>query len=341
MKVSIIAIDLAKNVFQVAALNRAGKPVMNRSVRRARLVDTIRQFEPTTLAMEACGSSHYWGRVFRRMGHDVRLIPPQHVKAFTRVNKTDAGDALAICEAARRPNMRFVAIKSIPQQDLRLLNRQRQRLVRLRTATANQIRGFAREYGVFFPLGYRRLLAELPAALEDGENELSAIARETLAELREELRALDARIDHLKARLLELSEPNEAYQRLLEVPGFGPLVAASYLGSIADGKQFTNGRQSSAWLGLVPRLHGSGGKTRSMSITKNGDRELRCMLIHGARAVVRWAHRRDDPMGRWIQALKARRGTNKTVVALANKMARIAWVIVAKGERFDMNRAFA
>ena len=305
MKVSVIGIDLAKDVFQVAALNRAGKPVLNRSVRRAKLLDLIRRFEPTLLAMEACGSSHYWARVFRRMGHDVRLIPPQHVKPFTRVNKTDAGDALAICEAAQRPKMRFVAIKSVPQQDLRLLNRQRVRLIRLRTATSNQIRGFAREYGVFFPKGYKKLQVELPAALENGENELSVIARQTLWELFQELDQLSAKIQRLHDQLLQLTEPLESCQRLQEVPGFGPLISAAYISAVSDGRQFQNGRQSAAWLGLVPRLSGTGGKTKTLSITKNGDRELRTMLIHGARAVVRWADRRQDPMGRWIQQLKA------------------------------------
>ncbi len=340
MKVSIIGIDLAKNVFQVAALNRSGKPLMNRAVRRSRLLDVVRRFEPTTLAMEACGSAHYWGRVFRDMGHEVRLIPPQHVKPFVRINKTDAGDALAICEAAQRPKLQFVAIKSIHQQDLRLLIRQRERLVRLRTGTANQIRGFAREYGVFFPLGYRKLLADLPSALEDGTNELSHVARTTLSDLHQELHQLTEKIQGLQTQLLELTKPIESCQRLQEVPGFGPLVSAAYVSAVADGQQFRNGRQSAAWLGLVPRLSGSGGRTHTLSITKNGDRELRAMLVHGARAVVRWADRRDDPMGKWIQQLKARRGTNKTVVALANKMARIAWVIIARGERFDMNRAF-
>lgn len=200
MKVSIIGIDWAKDVFQVAALNQARKPIMNRSVRRAKLLDVVRRFEPTVLAMEACGSSHYWGRVFQRMGHQVRLIPPQHVKPFSRVNKTDAGDALAICEAARRPNIHFVAIQSIAQQDLRLLRRARQRLVQQRTATSNQIRGFAREYGVFFPKGYRKLLDRLPAALEDGENELSTVARRTLSELQQEMYQLSDRIEHFRKR---------------------------------------------------------------------------------------------------------------------------------------------
>ena len=268
MKVSIIGIDLAKNVFQVAALNQGGKPIMNRSVRRASLLDLIRQFEPTVLAMEACGSSHYWGRLFRDMGHDVRLLPPQHVKPFVRINKTDAGDALAICEAARRPNIRFVAIKSIPQQDLRLLNRQRMRLIRLRTGTANQIRGFAREYGVFFPLGYRKLLSDLPLALEDGENELSIVARDTLRELHQEMYQLTEKIQRLQAQLVELAKSQESFRRLQEVPGFGPVVSAAYLGAVADGQQFHNGRQSSAWLGLVPRLSGSGGKTQTLSITR-------------------------------------------------------------------------
>ena len=340
MKVSIIGIDLAKDVFQVGALNQAGKEIMNKKVRLNKLRDVVRQFEPCVLAMEACGSAHYWGRVFRDMRHAVRLIPPQHVKAFVRINKTDARDALAICEAAQRPNIHFVAIKTLAQQDLRLLNKQRLRLVRLRTATANQIRGFAREYGVFFPVGYRKLLAQLPGALEDAENELSVIARDSLWHLLEEMHQLTDRIEHLKTQLLALIKDHEPCQRLQEVPGFGPLVTAAYVGAVGDGHQFQNGRQSSAWVGLVPRLHGTGGKVQVLSITKNGDRELRAMLIHGARAVVRWAHRRDDRMGRWIQQLQARRGTNKTVVALANKMARIAWVIVARGERFDMNKAF-
>ena len=209
MKVSIIGIDLAKNVFQVAALNRGGKAVMNRSVRRGKLRDLVRRFEPTIVAREACGSSHYWGRIFHAIGHDVRLIPPQHVKPFVRIDKTDAGDALAIWEAAQRPKINFVAIKAIPQQDLRLLNRQRVRLVRLRTATANQIRGFAREYGVFFPLGYRKLLTDLPLALEDGDNELSVIAHDSLRELHQELHQLTAKIQRLKARLLELTKPQE------------------------------------------------------------------------------------------------------------------------------------
>ena len=341
MQVSIIGIDLAKNVFQVAALNRANKKVMNKAVRRAKLLDTVRQFEPTVLAMEACGSAHYWARQFRAMGHEVRLIPPQHVKPFVRINKTDAADALAICEAAQRPNIRFVTVKSVEQQDLRLINQRRTRLVRQRTATVNQIRGFAREYGVCFPVGYKALLKALPETLEQHDHELTPIARQVLFDLFEEVLEISEKIDRLRDQLATLTKHNARCQDLLSVPAFGPLVSASFIAGVGDGSQFTNGRQCAAWLGLVPRMHGSGGKTNVLSITKNGDRELRTMLIHGARAVVRWAHRRDDALGRWVMQLKARRGTNKTVVALANKLARIAWAVVAKNEPFDINKAFA
>lgn len=341
MQVSIIGIDLAKNVFQVAALNRAGKPVMNKAVRRAKLLDMVRQFEPTVLAMEACGSAHYWARQFRAMGFEVRIIPPQHVKPFVRINKTDAADALAICEAAQRPSLRFVPIKSVEQQDLRLIDKRRTRLVHQRTATVNQIRGFAREYGVFFPVGYKRLMKELPAVLEQHDHELTPIARQVLFDLFEEVQAISEKIDGLRDQLAAVTKHNTHCHDLIGIPALGPLVSASFLAGVGDGSQFTNGRQCAAWLGLVPRMHGSGGRTNVLSITKNGDCELRTMLIHGARSVVRWAHKRDDAMGRWIMQLKARRGTNKTVVALANKLARIAWAVVAHNEPFDINKAFA
>lgn len=340
MQVSIIGVDIAKEVFQVAALNRAGKVVSNRSVRRSKLLHTLRSFPSCIVGLEACGAAHYWARAFRRLGHDVRIIPPQHVKAFIRVNKTDAGDAVAICEAVGRPDIHFVSIKSIPQQDRRLLCRQRESLVRSRTAIANQIRGYAREYGVFFPVGYKRLLRELPDVLEDARTELSEIARDLLAELRGELLRLSDRIEAIEREQRNLAKDHAASQALREIPGIGPVVSETFLATVGDGKQFNNGRQCAAWVGLVPRLHGSGGKTATMSITKNGDRQLRTMLVHAARAVARCAHRRDDAMSRWVTQLKLRRGTNKAVVALANKLARIAWVIVARGERFDMSKAF-
>ena len=341
MNIKVLGIDLAKNVFQLCAINQAGKEVFNRQVRRAKLTPTVANLEPTLIAMEACSSAHYWGRRFEGMGHRVVLIPAQHVKAFVRVNKSDAHDALAIAEASQRPNLKTVPVKSTEQQDLQMISRQRQRWIRHRTAVVNQIRAAAREYGVTLPLGYRALKKALPEVLEDGDNELTAIARELIAEWSDELRQLDAKIHTAQERQKALVKDNPAEQALREVPGFGPVISALLLSAIGDGRQFANGRQMAAWVGLVPRHTGTGGKTRMLGISKNGDRELRTMMIHGARAVIRWAHRRDDALARWVSQLEARRGRNRAVVALANKMTRIAWVIVAKGERFDMKKAFA
>ena len=205
MKVSVIGIDLAKRVFQVAAVNRSGTLISNRQVRRAQLLDTLRGFEPCLVAMEACGSAHFWGRTLQTMGFTVRLIPPQHVKPFTRVNKTDAGDALAICEAARRPELRTVPIKTRAQQDIRLLLRRRERLVQQRTATANQLRGFAAEYGIVFPQGLRTLARHVPSALEDADNALTDIARSVLAELLHDIGVLSERIEAMKHRIEALT----------------------------------------------------------------------------------------------------------------------------------------
>lgn len=341
MNIKALGIDLAKNVFQLCAINQAGKVLFNRQVRRAKFRSTIANLEPTTIAMEACSSAHYWARAFQAMGHRVRLIPPQHVKAFLRVNKSDAHDALAIVEASQRPNMKFVPVKSMEQQDLQMISRQRQHWIRHRTAVINQIRATGREYGVIMPAGYQALRKALPDILEDAENELSAIARGLINEWADELRQLDDKIIQAQEQQKALVEDNPASRALQEVPGFGPVVSAILLGAIGDAQQFSNGRQMSAWVGLVPRHVGTGGRTRMLGISKNGDRELRTMLIHGARAVIRWADRRDDALGRWVRQLEARRGRNRAVVALANKMARIAWVIVARGERFDINKAFS
>lgn len=341
MKFSLIGIDLAKNVFQVCALDKADKVALNRSMSRQKLSIFLAQAEATTVVMEACCSSHYWGRVAQEHGHQVKLIPAQHVKPFLKGNKTDAADALAICEASRRPNIHFVPVKTPGQQDLQLLSKHRSRLISQRTAASNQLRAFAAEYGVIFSKGFRKLISEVPEVLEADHPLLTPVAREVISELYHEIFSLQKRITSLQDRLADLASEQEAYARLIEVPGFGRVVAAAYLGALGDGKQFNNGRQSAAWLGLVPRQHGTGGRVQLMGITKRGDRELRAMLIHGARAVMRWADRRDDALGHWLCQLRARRGPQKAIVALANKMARIAWAVVANGERFDMDRAFA
>jgi len=340
MKIKLLGIDLAKNVFQLCALNQANKVLFNRAVRRPRLAATIAQLPATTIAIEACSSAHYWGRMFQTMGHTLLLIPAQHVKPFVRGGKSDARDALAICEAAQRPGLHPVPIKSIEQQDILLLHRLRQRQVHHSTALANQIRSLGREYGVIFPLGIHRLIAQLPAALEDGSNDLSPVARSALAEQLQQLQAVRQRIKALQQQIEQLVMHRPAYRDLQVLPGIGPLTASAYIAAIGDGRQFHCGRQVSAWLGLVPRQHGSGGQIQLKGMTKNGDRYLRTLLIHGARAVITRGQDNCPPLATWVQPIIARSGFNKAVVALANKLARIAWVIVTTGEAFDLKQAF-
>ncbi len=339
MKIKLIGIDLAKNVFQVCALNQAGKVVFNRSVRRARLSQTIAQQEPTTIALESCASAHYWGRKFEELGHKVILVPPQHVKPFVRGGKNDARDALAICEAAQRPDLHLVPIKSVEQQDIQLLHRVRQRQVRQATALANQIRGISHEYGVSFPKGVTVLLRRVPDALEDGSNELSPVARATLWDLLEALKEARAQSARLENQIAQLARANPLFDPLQELPGFGPIVASAYLAAVGNGRQFKRGRQVGAWLGIVPRQHGTGGKIKLKGMTKQGDRYLRTQMIHGARAAL--SRSKAAPLREWADPIIARRGFNVATVALANKMARIAWVIVTTGEPFDWNKAFA
>ncbi|MGH8049958.1 MAG: IS110 family transposase [Arenimonas sp.] len=341
MKCKVIGIDLAKNVFQVCGLSDSQQSLFNRSVSRKHLAATVAQWSPCLIAMEACAGAHYWARLFVTMGHTVKLIPPQHVKAFARTHKSDAHDALAIAEAALRPCLHPVPIKSIAQQDMQLLNRLRQNLIQQRTRSLNKIRGFAGEYGVTFSVSRCQLLMHLPAALEDAENDLSFIAREQLFALYQSVLHLNQQLEALQQQLQSTAKADPAYTRLLAIPGFGPIVTAAFLGSVGNGHQFGTGRDLAAWVGLVPKQRGSGGKTQLLGITKNGDRHLRYLLVHAARAVLRWVDRRDDALSAWLMPLIQRRGINCATVALANKLARIAWNVLAKNEAFDINKAFA
>lgn len=340
MKIKLLGIDLAKNVFQLCALNQAGKVVFNRSVRRAQLHSTVAKLEPTTIAMEACSSAHYWGRTFVDMGHQVMLIPAQHVTPFVRGGKSDARDALAICEAAQRPKLHPVPIKSIEQQDIQLLHRLRQRQVQHSTALANQIRSLGREYGVLFPAGIKSLMARVPEVLEDGGNELSPVARYALADQYRCLLDVRAAMRNFLDQIEQLAAQNPAYANLLPMPGIGPMISSAYIAAIGNGRQFKCGRQVSAWLGMVPRQHGTGGKLQLKGMTKNGDRYLRTLMIHGARSVISHGLKNRPELAQWVQPIIDRRGFNKAVVALANKLTRIAWVIVTSGEPFDMQQAF-
>jgi len=284
--------------------------------------------------MEACGGANYWAREIKVLGHEVKLIAPQYVKPYVKGNKNDYNDAEAIAEAGQRPNMRFVPIKSVEQQDIQNFHRQRERIKKERTALVNQIRGLLAEYGIVINKGVAAVRRELPLILEDAENDLNVLSRELFAELLEELRVLDERFAHCGRRIKSMNQNNELCQRLDGCLGIGPITASATYAAAGDGKEFVNGRHYSAWLGLVPGQHSTGGKTVLLGISKRGNAYLRTLYIHGARAVLQHSAKKQDRFSRWAQAVLARRGHNKACVAVANKMARMAWVIMAKGESY-------
>ena len=334
MNISVLGIDLAKSVFQLHGVDEAGKVALRRKVTRAKLRATIMQLEPCLIAMEACSSAHYWARAFGEVGHEVRLISPQFVKPYVKSNKNDAADAEAICEAASRPAMRFVPIKQVEQQDIQSLHRARSLLVKQRTAVANQIRGLMGEYGVVVPQGINSVRKRIPEKLEDAQNDLSVVAREVIQSLYEQLCWFDERVATFDRRIAQVVRDTPACQRLVAIPGVGPMTASALFSAVNDAKEFDNGRHLAAWLGLVPRQHSSGGKQILLGISKRGDRHLRTLLIHGARSVI--SHKKNDEgkEARWLRELIARRGFNRASVALANKMARRAWVVLNKGEGY-------
>ncbi len=330
-EITLLAIDLAKQVFQLHGVDARGVCVLRRQVRRAQLLRLIAQLPPCTVAMEACGGAHHWGRRIRELGHQVKLIAPQFVKPFVKGNKTDRNDAQAICEAAQRPDMRFVALKTVDQQQVLALHRMRSSVVKARTALANQVRGLLAEFGVVVAQGLQRLRRQLPELLEDAENGLPPLLREELNFQTQRLRELDAEVQRLTRRIEEQAQVDERSGALMQRRGVGPLIASAFAAEIGDAHAFKNGRQVAAWLGLVPRQHSSGGKPILLGISKRGDAYLRTLLIHGARAALRTADRHEDAVSQWACTLKARRGVHKATVALANKMARQLWAQLAYG----------
>lgn len=328
-EITTTGLDLAKNVFHAICCDRHGKVIKKKMLRRSGLLAWFANLPPCLVGMEACASAHYWARELRSQGHQVKLIPPQHVKPFVRGNKNDYNDALAIAEAVVRPEMRFVSIKTPEQQDIQALHRLRERRLRDRTALCNQLRGLLSEYGIVFSRGVNVLRKEIPKILEDGENGLSDLFRKLLSQSYQQLTELDEHIDVYTQDLEVLSRRDDACQRLRTAPGYGPIVASAFYSVVGNGEAYRCGRDVSASLGIVPRQHSSGGKEVLLGISKRGDRYLRSLLIHGARAVVNQAANKDDALSRWINKVRAARGFNKAVVALANKLARIGWAILA------------
>lgn len=335
--IRILAIDLAKRSYQLHGVDVQGNLVMSKQLTRTKLQGLLATLPACLVAMEACGGAHFWARLCRHYGHDVRLIAPQFVKPFVKSNKNDAVDAEAICEAVQRPNMRFVAVKSVAQQDVQALHRMRQLFIERRTAQVNQIRGLLSEYGIALPVGRKRVRQQLPEILEDGDNELSARFREALARVYDELVHLDEAIDWYDQQIEYMAQSDEAARRLLTIPGVGPKIATALLAAIGDISAFKNGRELAAWLGLVPRQHSTGGKAKLLGISKRGDIYLRTLLIHGARAVQRTVERKTDRTSCWATRLAQRRHKNIAAVALANKIARTAFALLKNGDVYREN----
>lgn len=331
MSVELVAIDLDKQSFHLHSVSGDGV-VLSRKVSRSKLPAVIGEWAPRVIAMEACPSAHHWGRVFQEAGHQVRLIHPRFVKPFVRGAKNDAVDAEAIFEAASRPTMRFVPVKTLAQQDLQALHRIRERLIVQRTALINQARGLLAEYGIVLPKGSGRLAADGPDAV--ASTPLSDLARELFSALFDQLRELEARIATLDDRLVSICRENAASRRLATLPGVGPVIATALVASIDDGHHFRSGRELAAWIGLVPRQHTTGGKPKLGGIGRQANHYLRRQMIHGARSIAFRMSGREDARSKWLQALVVRRGFNRAVVALANKTARIAWVLLTKQEAY-------
>ncbi|RDJ97169.1 IS110 family transposase [Cupriavidus lacunae] len=333
-----IGVDLAKNVMQIHAVDQSGHIVTRKAISRANFLNRFANLPPCLVAMEACSAAHYWARRLRSLGHDVRLIPPQFVAPYRKGGsrmKNDALDAEAVCEAASRPQMRFVPVKSPAQQSVLVLHRLRTGYVEERTALVNRLRGLLAEFGVFLPQGIDKLHAHFVEHIEDGTNELTGTAREALMRGWAQWQALDQEIAWFDRQIATHARQDPHAKRCMDMCGIGPLTASATVATIVDARQFKNGRQMAAWLGTVPRQKSSGGKQRLGRITKQGNEYLRMLLFLGARAALNTAHRRNDRLSRWILQLRARIGYNKTLIAVANKHARILWAILAKGEKFD------
>lgn len=338
MKITTVGVDLAKNVFQIHAVDERGKAVLRKQLKREQVAPFFAKLPTCLVGMEACASAHHWARKLQGFGHTVRLIAPQFVKPYVKANKNDAADAEAICEAVSRPSMRFVAVKNVAQQALLAMHRVRQGFIKARTAQANQIRGLLGEYGLIIPQGIGHIARRVPRLLEDASNELPGTFRALIDRLLEHLKALDEELAQLEAQIKAWHRENEASRRLEQIPGIGPITASALVATMGEARNFSNGRQVAAWLGLVPRQHSSGGKTTLLGVSKRGDAYVRTLLIHGARSMILAMRRKANPHG-WLNDLVKRRNPNVAAVALANKNARIAWALLAHERSFRADYA--
>ena len=332
--ITTMGLDIAKSVFQVHGTDAVGNVIIRRQLKRRYVLAFFQKLPPCLVGIEACASSHHWSRELKALGHTVRLMPPAYVKPYVKRQKNDATDAEAICEAVRRPNMRFVETKTPEQQSGLMLHRTRHLFIRQQTAVINAIRAHLAEFGIVAPVGRNGVEQLLGVVADSNDERLPEVVRACVAALGAQLRMLKTQILEFDRRIVAWHRSNETSQRLDEIPGVGPALATALVASIADPKAFRSGRDFSAWIGLVPKQRSSGGKDKLGSITKQGDRYLRSLFTAGALAVIRYAKIHGTKHRPWLTALLARRPTKVAAIALANKIARTAWAMMAKGERY-------
>lgn len=338
MQITVVGLDIAKHVFQAHAADADGRAVAQVKLRRAQVLDYFRGLPPCLVGLEACATAHHWARELIALGHTVRLMPPAYVKAYVKRNKTDAADAEAIAEALTRPTMRFVPVKSVDQQSMLMLHRVRELLVRQRTMLATALRAHLAEFGIIAPQGIHRI-EKLAAQVHDPA--VPPPAREALKLLVAQLASTWRQIDEIEKKLVALHRTEAVSRRLASIPGVGPITAMAIASTVPDPTMFRSGREFAAWLGLTPKSHSSGGKDKLGRISKRGDRYIRHLLYIGAGNAIRFAKARAATGEAWIRALQARRPPKVVIIALANKMARIAWALMMRGESFRSPAAAA
>jgi transposase len=336
--IKVLGVDLAKNVFQLHGTDIKGKCVLRKRLSREKLVSFIATLSPCLIGIEACTGAHYWARLFESMGHHVKMMSPQFVKPYIKSNKNDSNDAAGIAEAVTRPNMRFVPIKKIEQQDILLLHRARELAVKQRTAQANQIRGLLAEYGVVIPKGIKQI-KKMAQILEDNKNKLTIKSCEVFMRLYEQFKSYDEQVSIYDKEIECSSNQNAMCKEIMQIEGIGPITASAIVATIGDAKLFKNGREVSAWLGLVPKQHSSGNTVRLRGMSKRGDSYVRKLLIHGGRAVVKNCENKTDKRNTWIAKKKLKSGFNIAAVAVANKNARIIWAMMSSGECYRKSEA--
>jgi transposase len=334
MEISVVGIDIGKTIFHLVGVDQQGAITVKKKLSRTQLLAFLANVPVRLIGMEACSGAHFLARALMAQGHQVRMMPAQYVRPYVKTNKNDFIDAEAIAEAVQRPNMRFVPLKTHEQLDLQAIHRVRERWMSRRTSLINQIRALLLERGITVPRGPENLRQVLPEILADAENSLSGMLRALISDLQDEWKCLELNIERTNEQISNVARTDEACQRVLEVPGIGSLTATALIAAIGNGSEFRKARDLGAWLGLVPRQFSTGGKQRLLGISKSGNNYLRQLFVHGARAVFARMHRDQHAFGPWLTQLDSRKKRSTTIVALANKLARIAWAVLTTGQPY-------